>query len=750
MKYIKILVFVCSLALGCGHTSFAQSNDLVGHWKFDEIDSVNFTTSDDSGNNNTGIIGSKSRLVSGKFGDAMMFDESTTTNKVQYMGTGNLFFSPQWSLSTWVKPTLPFATKLPNGGINTIMSTDTQLLGIQRDGVYLYKTKIAQFDFAANPGWHHIVIMYDGTNLSAIVDGNQRGSIATSSPLTKNSRRYVGVNSPSANNHKFRGLIDDFRLYSRVLTDEEILKLGSLPQTNLLVSNTLATDRVSYQPGATIKMSASFSIDPAWIAYLTSQGETQGELVFNIQDADSTILVSKSYAFPLATGTTKFTYDFVLPTSTTFTGKTLSLESLVYPTSKIVSESKKISGIQIADVATENPITLYDLNITKTGQGTVSVRLDKALQNLSAYGDSITVGALSTTYANRYVNLIASAFDTNFTNLGFSGSVLEEPGQLDRMYAQNINDASISTLLTGYNNHRYYGTDANRLDTYEKALPAALVYLSTPNTEKIFGTSMSTSGNWNATTTYGISGRSIFTKSSGSIATTTVKGSVVYIVGTRTDPRNTGSVTISVDEQTIGTYSCAGVKPSSAAKINYAPFLVRVPNLTNGPHTVKVVSNNNGYCQIDWIVGNTSLTAFPRVYVGGALLMTPTQYTKNSPKGSIEANTMYNNVIKKTRETLASDGLNVFIAPTESTFNPVLHMSTDNVHPNDAGHKMIANTFINAATKNPQKFKANTTVHVVAIPQNASSSVSMTGCDSRTGNICKVKMTKNKSVKVGF
>lgn len=747
MKYTKILVLVCFLTL-TAHTSFAQSSDLVGHWRFDEIDPINFTTSDDSGNNNTGIVGSKSRLVDGKFGNALMFDEGTTTDKLQYMGTGNLFVSPQWSLSVWVNPTLPFATRLPNGGINTIMSTDTQLLGIQKDGVYLYKTKITDFDFAGNQGWHHIVIMYDGANLTAVVDGNHRGSLATSSPLTKNSRRYVGVNGPNANSHKFRGLVDDFKLYNRTLTDEEIQKLGSLPQTNLLVSNTLATDKVLYQTGETIKMSANFSIDPQWISYFDSRGETQGELVFNLFDANNTVLVVKSYVFSLDTATKNITYDFVVPAS--LTGKTLSLESDIYPVSKIISENKKVSGIQIANIATQTPVTLYDLNITKTGQGIVSVRLDKALQNLVAYGDSITVGALSTTYANRYVNLIAKAFGMNFVNLGFSGSVLEEPGQLDSMYAQNINDTSVSTLLTGYNNHRYYGTDANRLDTYEKALPAALVYLSTPNNEKVFGTSMSTTGSWTATSTYGISGRSISTQKGGSVATTTVEGSVVYIVGTRMDARSTGSVTVSVDGNTIGTYSCGGVKPSSAAKRAYAPFLVRVPNLSNGEHAVKVVSNNNGYCQIDWIVGNTSVTAFPRVYVGGALLMTPTQYTKNSPKGSIEANTMYNAVIKNVRETLAADGLNVFVAPTEVTFNPVLHMSTDNVHPNDAGHKMIANTFIDAPTKNPQKFKANTIVHVVAIPQNASSTVVMTGCDSQTGNTCKIKMSKNKSVKVQF
>jgi len=317
-----------------------------------------------------------------------------------------------------------------------------------------------------------------------------------------------------------------------------------------------------------------------------------------------------------------------------------------------------------------------------------------AVTSYYAYGDSITEGSASTAVSNRYVNVIKDTLGyDNFYNMGVGGAVLEASGVIDNIYAQPVSTGTVATFMTGYNNHRYFGL--TRLDVYKQALPVALAYLAIPDVNKVFGPNFSSSGTWLATTTYATT-TGVYSREAGATLSTTLYGSTLYIAGTRGGTADTGTVTVTVDGVNKGTYSCSGVFTHSSTLRTYAPFMMRIPNLTNGPHNVVITNNNTGYCEINWAAGNANqvVDGIPAVYVGGAIRMTDAGYVSNGVVGSMESNRQHNQIIQGVIKQLASDGLDVINVDLEESFDPYTMMSGDNVHPNDYGHYVIAQTFL--------------------------------------------------------
>jgi uncharacterized repeat protein (TIGR02543 family) len=748
--YVGLLVAL--LVLGVHHAAIAQtdslSNGLIGHWKFDEIDSINFTTSDESGNNNTGAIGTSTRLTQGKFGQALAFDKNIRS---QYMETAETFTAPQWSVSAWINPTQPIPNEAPYYALYTFFSVDPgqQLLGVKRDGVYMYGTKITSFDFRNKPGWHHVVVTYDGTNLSAVIDGVTKNSIPYKNVMAKNIKRYVGLNtSPANGNHTFIGSIDEVRLYNRVLTDSEVARLNTAPAAPLVTNFTASTDKNVYSLSDTLNLLSTFTLDPAWVAYLNAIGSNQGELSFELKDPNNLLYIQTTSAFDVAANTITKVYIAPIPQNDLLSGKQLTLTTTISIPSIGIVEKKVTTGISIEAKAVS---TTYSVTLSKDGTGTGVVRvINNDAKLIHTYGDSITAGSSASAISKRWVNLLASGLGLSYKNTAVNGSVLEEAGQIDNIYAQNVDASSISAILTGYNNHRYYNTSLTRLDTYKQALPVALAYLSIPNANKIFGTAFTTSGTWTATTTYGQINRSVATTIKDSTAQATLSGSTLYIAGTRTSTKNTGSISITVDGTDYGVYSCAGVESSFTHKRTYAPFMIRIPNLSKGNHTVVLTNKADGYCQIDWAAGNDKISEFPRVYVAGALTMTPGYYITNSIKSNLEANVLYNKVISDTRLMLQADGLNVITSPAETMYTPATMVSPDKVHPNDLGHQTIANSMLNALLSTKPVFNTGTTIKATATPTTGSVFTGWTGACTGTTLTCTFTPTADQTLTATF
>jgi uncharacterized repeat protein (TIGR02543 family) len=409
-KNICIFLLVI-FTVGFYNTAHSQTTDtlvngLIGHWKFDSIDMNALTTPDNTGG--TGAIGTSSRLVSGKFGQALRLDLGGSQ---QFMTAKTNFSSPQWSVSTWVNPDLPIATSSPYFGSITFFSADptasgvSQMLLITKDDIRTYQTKIANYSFANNPGWRHVVVTYNGTTLTAYVDGVSRGSLAYSNILANNIKRYIGTNSAQARGHVFVGAIDESRLYNRVLDAAEITALfnnrantvtttpvattttpvvvattttpriattttvapqvlapvlPTVPTIKITGNLTATTNKTIYRLGETVRTTATFTIDPAWVTYLRARSDTRAEVFFEMKDSTTnTFLVQVPIAFDLANTSITRTYDWATPaTNTALAGKTFSASVTVRDASRAVTESRVVNNLSFEALPPSIP-TVY-------------------------------------------------------------------------------------------------------------------------------------------------------------------------------------------------------------------------------------------------------------------------------------------------------------------------------------------------------------------------------------------------------
>ena len=82
--------------------------------------------------------------------------------------------------------------------------------------------------------WHHVAGAYDGTEYKLYIDGRTNVSVASSGILKGNATAYyatIGAHykrSDGAPKNFFDGLIDDVRIYDRVLSEQEIRKITAI------------------------------------------------------------------------------------------------------------------------------------------------------------------------------------------------------------------------------------------------------------------------------------------------------------------------------------------------------------------------------------------------------------------------------------------------------------------------------------------------------------------------------------------
>jgi hypothetical protein len=73
--------------------------------------------------------------------------------------------------------------------------------------------------------WHHIVGTYDGKRTVLYVDGTEEGAVSVSGPVAITTAPLVLGDSSVTHGRWFGGWLDDVRLYSRGLSEEEVRSL---------------------------------------------------------------------------------------------------------------------------------------------------------------------------------------------------------------------------------------------------------------------------------------------------------------------------------------------------------------------------------------------------------------------------------------------------------------------------------------------------------------------------------------------
>lgn len=218
--------------------SYVPTNDLVGYWPFSG------NANDESGNGNNGVVNGAT-LTTDRFGNtnkAYQFDR----NSIRLLNSPQ--FNGNWSVSLWYKRS-GYSTGYQNYGVLFSTSSQIQFNGVGIwlliNEVKLYFQSFGQNELTVQPfpydtNWHHLVYTFNGTTISAYVDSVLRASGPITISQTHTNPFNIGRGFDDfGNDFSFIGKIDDFGIWNRALTVDEIVGLYNAENTcQSLVINT--------------------------------------------------------------------------------------------------------------------------------------------------------------------------------------------------------------------------------------------------------------------------------------------------------------------------------------------------------------------------------------------------------------------------------------------------------------------------------------------------------------------------------
>jgi len=226
------LMFLMSFALVVGFmlTSSAKAADpdLAAYWKFDEGSGT--TAFDSSGNGNNGLFNGAPKWVAGKYGGALEFDGDDYLNcgngdslQIRDAITITFWFQVQAFSNTWEG----FLAKGDDSyrasrGDGTGNATHMGISGTTAGGGngWFNGTVIV-----TGGQWHHYAATYDGAAGRIYIDGVLDVTSPGTGRINQSSYDLLIGENQQATGRFLHGLMDEVRIYSRALTDAEILEV---------------------------------------------------------------------------------------------------------------------------------------------------------------------------------------------------------------------------------------------------------------------------------------------------------------------------------------------------------------------------------------------------------------------------------------------------------------------------------------------------------------------------------------------
>jgi hypothetical protein len=279
---MNLIIFTSVLALvfSCSAVSHADiTSNLVGYWALNE--SSGTSAADSSGSGNTGTVSGTENWVNGKFNNAFDFDGNSyieISRPVQ----------DDFTMCAWFQ-----TTAVGGGGAHfefmAILDAEVPVVsegdfgfGIDSDGKLGYGgggTGGLDFvnvltDDAVNDGdWHHGCVTRkasDGTT-NLYLDGvlADTDTLATGSMDANATMRIGGFQDSGGNAKNFDGLLDDVRIYGRVLDAADITALYAL--------NPTVSEASAVQAGGAGMPWCSGPLAPGWNVNLPDGGCPHGE-----------------------------------------------------------------------------------------------------------------------------------------------------------------------------------------------------------------------------------------------------------------------------------------------------------------------------------------------------------------------------------------------------------------------------------------------------------------------------------------
>ena len=339
-RIIMILSIVLLTTFGWFDTAFAlppPTNGLTGYWAFDEGSGV--MTNDTSGNGNNGMLVRNPIWVTGVNGKALQFNATDNGNDSDdpQVVIGRQFdvAGLPFTLTAWINPAdftdwrAIFSKR--DSGSTANMRFDVGLN--QGTGqIYVYTGQFLQFGYAPDKGtWTHIAIVASTTDTKLYMNGVLKqtlGVVKLGTSATANT--VIGGTGEGAggDNDPFKGMIDEVRVYNRVLSASEIqqvwspssIAISAVTATNITTAGaiiTWTTDGLSdsqIQYGLTQTYGSQTTLDPSLVtSHSQALSGLQSNTIYNYRvlskDTAGNLATSPNFTFTTTTTTSSVSYS---------------------------------------------------------------------------------------------------------------------------------------------------------------------------------------------------------------------------------------------------------------------------------------------------------------------------------------------------------------------------------------------------------------------------------------------------------
>jgi hypothetical protein len=203
-----------------------STGDMVGWWQFDDMESR--VATDSSGRGHHGTMAGNPQWQPGHVGGALAFDG--IHDYVTIKDVPEFDIRAQITVSCWIKVAefdKPWQAIIAKGNFawRVIRDRNTRSIDFACTGVQVPDTvwgNVLGRTPVDDGRWHHLAGVYDGTYVRLYVDGALDASVEGSGTLNATEDDVlIGANAGDDWRH-WRGLVDDVRVYSYALSEEEV------------------------------------------------------------------------------------------------------------------------------------------------------------------------------------------------------------------------------------------------------------------------------------------------------------------------------------------------------------------------------------------------------------------------------------------------------------------------------------------------------------------------------------------------
>lgn len=282
--------------------TFATAAGPVASYAFEEPSGN--AAIDNSGNNHSGTISGATRITTGRFGSALLFDG--INDWVTVADSALLDLSTAMTLEAWVYPTTSTGTRdvLIKEGSNVDIYNlyARNSAGRPESNVYVGgSNRTAEGTTLPVNTWSHLTGTYDGATVKLFVNGVQVASTAATGSIPA-SAGALRIGGNSLWGEYFQGRIDEIRVYNRALSLAEIQAdmaapvapppVDTTPPVVAAVTPPHGANSISVSSNITVRFNEA--IDPASLTGAT----------FELRDsAGALIPATVSYSAGTLTGT---------------------------------------------------------------------------------------------------------------------------------------------------------------------------------------------------------------------------------------------------------------------------------------------------------------------------------------------------------------------------------------------------------------------------------------------------------------